>query len=127
MARLMFPLQDDALLNYGLEEGQKIEPEYYCPIIPLVLVNGCSGIATGWSTDIPNFNPRDVIENIRRRIRGEALLPMVPWYRGFEGTVETSAKAGSYKCRGQCTPPCPNGMDCYCMAKHRSKSRRSLL
>jgi len=49
------------LLCYLYEEGKKIEPEYYVPIIPMVLVNGAEGIATGYSTNIPQFNPIDVV------------------------------------------------------------------
>jgi len=48
------------------EEGQSIEPEYYLPILPMVLVNGAEGIGTGWSTSIPQFNPREIVENMRR-------------------------------------------------------------
>ena len=46
------------------------------------------GIGTGWSTFVPNYNPLDLIGNIRRMLRDEPTVPMVPWYRGFEGTVE---------------------------------------
>ncbi len=37
----------------------------YMPIIPTVLVNGAEGIGTGWSTSIPNYNPRDIVANLR--------------------------------------------------------------
>ena len=49
----------------------------YCPILPMSLINGASGIGTGWSTNIPNFNVREVMENVRRLIRDEAPLEMV--------------------------------------------------
>ena len=61
------------------------------PIIPTVLVNGSEGIGTGWSSYIPNYNPRDIIRNVRRMLNGEAMLPMDPWYRGFSGTIEKTA------------------------------------
>lgn len=64
--RLVFPEADDPLLEYLYEEGQKIEPKYYVPVIPTVLVNGSEGIGTGWSSNIPNFNPKDIIENLKR-------------------------------------------------------------
>lgn len=53
MSRLLFNENDDAVLSFLEEEGQSIEPEYYLPIIPLILVNGAEGIGTGWSTSIP--------------------------------------------------------------------------
>lgn len=37
---------------------------------------------------VPNFSPRDVIENLRRRINGQAYVEMQPWYDGFAGTIE---------------------------------------
>lgn len=64
-------------------EGIDAHPYRYCPIIPIVLVNGASGIGTGWSTQIPNYNPRQIVENIRRLIKGEECRPMVSkWRRG---------------------------------------------
>lgn len=61
------------------------------PIIPTVLVNGSEGIGTGWSSYVPNYNPRDIIRNVRRMLDGETMLPMDPWYRGFSGTIEKTA------------------------------------
>lgn len=49
----------------------------YCPIIPTVLVNGTEGIGTAWSTKVPNHNPRDLVENVRRMIRGDEPRPVV--------------------------------------------------
>lgn len=45
-----------------------IEPVYYVPIIPTVLVNGAVGIGTGWSTNVPQFNPKDIIQAVRKRL-----------------------------------------------------------
>jgi DNA topoisomerase-2 len=71
-------------------------PLRYIPIIPLVLVNGSEGIGTGWSSYIPNYNPREISANVRRLLNGEEMVPMDPWYRGFKGTIEKSAKEGGY-------------------------------
>lgn len=61
------------------------------PIIPTVLVNGSEGIGTGWSSYIPNYNPRDIVANVRHLLNGEMMEPMHPWYRGFRGTIEKTA------------------------------------
>ncbi|KAG9133849.1 hypothetical protein Leryth_017933 [Lithospermum erythrorhizon] len=93
ITRYLFPKDDDILLEYLSEDGQRIEPTWYVPIIPMVLVNGSEGIGTGWSTYIPNYNPRDIIANLRRLLNDEPLVPMHPWYRGFRGSIEqTSTK-----------------------------------
>ena len=53
VTRHIFNSNDFPLMNYIVEEGQKIEPNYYLPIIPMILVNGTEGIGTGWSTNVP--------------------------------------------------------------------------
>lgn len=58
------------------------------PVIPMVLVNGAEGIGTGWSTSIPNYNPRDIVSNTLRLLNGEEVIPMQPWYKGFKGTIQ---------------------------------------
>lgn len=68
----------------------------YVPIIPTVLVNGSEGIGTGWSSFIPNYSPRDIVANVRRLLDGDEMVPMIPWYRGFKGTIEKSLKDASY-------------------------------
>lgn len=87
ICRAIFPECDDALLDYLDEDGQVIEPEHYLPILPLLLVNGADGIGTGWSTSIPNYNPRDIVSNIRAKLNGEETQRMHPWYKNFEGQI----------------------------------------
>jgi DNA topoisomerase-2 len=89
--RLMFPPDDDPILDYLEDEGQPIEPSWYCPILPLALVNGADGIGVGWSTFIPNYNPRDLINNIRKLLRGQKMQPMSPWYKNFKGAISACA------------------------------------
>ncbi|RIB16058.1 DNA topoisomerase [Gigaspora rosea] len=88
ITRLIFHKSDDNLLKYLNDDGQMIEPEWYCPIIPMVLVNGSEGIGTGWSSYIPNYNPMDLVKNILRLMEGKEQEPMHPWYRGFKGTIK---------------------------------------
>ncbi|CAE8687447.1 unnamed protein product, partial [Polarella glacialis] len=104
-ARCVFPEEDDPVLESQTEEGQNIEPRWYCPVIPLVLVNGAEGIGVGWSTSVPNYNPRDIIANVRSHLAGDALRPMTPWYCGFKGTITPSPgeKAGRYDVMGVVT------------------------
>ncbi|KAJ2609198.1 DNA topoisomerase 2 [Coemansia sp. RSA 1365] len=90
ITRSIFNKNDDALLESLNDDGKMVEPRWYMPVIPMVLVNGADGIGTGWSTNIPNYNPSDIIENIRRLMRQEPQVPMVPWYRGFRGVIEHS-------------------------------------
>lgn len=93
---------DEPVLKQLLEDGQVIEPEYYAPIIPMVLVNGAEGIGTGFSTKIPPYNPLDIIKNIKRIIQGKGMKQINPWWRGFEGTI-TRVDDFNYEIRGNYT------------------------
>jgi DNA topoisomerase-2 len=88
LARHLFHQADDPLLKYLNEEGQSIEPEWYMPILPTVLLNGAEGIGTGWSTSIPNYDPRDIVDNLKALLEGKEMFAMDPWYRGFKGTIQ---------------------------------------
>ncbi|XP_076941033.1 DNA topoisomerase 2-like [Bidens hawaiensis] len=90
ITRHLFHKGDELLLNFLNEDGQSIEPTWYIPIIPMVLVNGSEGIGTGWSSFIPNYNPRDIIDNLKRLLNGEEVVPMDPWYKWFKGTIQKS-------------------------------------
>lgn len=88
LARLIFPKIDDELLTTKIEDNSPVEPLFYIPIIPMLLVNGATGIGTGWSTDIPMFNPDDLIRITWNRLEGKKeLLKILPWCRNYKGTV----------------------------------------
>jgi len=93
-AREVFSVDDDAILTYLEDEGLRIEPKWYIPTLPMILVNGTEGIGTGFSSYIPPFNPADIVINIQKILNGEETTPMKPWWRGFNGTVETVPNKG---------------------------------
>ncbi|CAD7969848.1 unnamed protein product [Amoebophrya sp. A25] len=101
VARKIFHPDDDALLVYQDEEGQRIEPKHYYPIIPMVLCNGAEGIGTGWSTFIPNYNPRDLINAMRAFIQSKSFPAFIPWYRGFKGDIQLSEDRKAYTVYGK--------------------------
>jgi len=84
----IFRPEDEAILDYTVDEMAEVEPPYLLPVIPTVLLNGASGIATGWSTDVANYNPSDVIFSMRRVVDGDDQPQLLqPWYDGFTGTI----------------------------------------
>ena len=100
----IFPKDDNKLLTYLNDDGFPIEPEYYVPIIPFILVNGALGIGTAYSTNIPSFNPLDIINVMRLMIRDRESLPALkPWYRGFSGRVDELVPNKSYASVGTYT------------------------
>eukprot|EP00850_Spirogloea_muscicola_P007013 SM000034S12767 [mRNA] locus=s34:580239:590114:+ [translate_table: standard] len=91
ITRAIFPEADDCLLYYLNDDGLAIEPVWYLPIIPMVLVNGSEGIGTGWSSFVPNYNPRELIANLKSMIQGGHVKTMDPWYKGFQGSIQLAA------------------------------------
>jgi DNA gyrase/topoisomerase IV subunit B len=85
---VIFDQRDAQLLNYLNDDGQSIEPDYFIPIIPMALVNGCEGIGTGFSTYIPPHDPKDLIDNLLRVLDDQEPVPMRPYFKGFKGIVE---------------------------------------
>jgi DNA gyrase/topoisomerase IV subunit B/DNA gyrase/topoisomerase IV subunit A len=108
LTELIFREEDEPLLTQVNDDGDLVEPEYYVPIIPMILINGCLGIGTGWSTKVPCYNPKDMIEGIRTWLEydGEVLVhdpddptckvsmfpEFTPWYRGFKGEIERNGE-----------------------------------
>ena len=94
--KLLFRAEDEPIYTYVQVDGETVEPVCYAPILPMMLVNGCSGIGTGWSSDVPCFNPMDLIQWIVAWIEDEADVAsrpdLVPWYKGFKGSITMEAE-----------------------------------
>jgi DNA topoisomerase-2 len=122
LTKLIFKEEDNNILNYQDDDGQQIEPEFYIPVIPMVLVNGGIGIGTGYSTNIPQFNPTEIIaackficraiklaelngdteedmDNIYETIEILDIDDLVPYYLGFNGTIKKTEN-NSYISKG---------------------------
>jgi DNA topoisomerase II len=104
----IFRKDDDPILEYKSKDGVISSPEHFLPIIPFFAVNGESAPANTWSTKCPAYNPEDLVAWVRwwisENFKGSPTYPvveMVPWYRGFKGTVEKSKTGwvtkGSYE------------------------------
>ena len=104
LTRIIFPKQDDQVLRYLDDDGTPVEPEWYAPIIPMILINGSKGIGTGFSTDIPPFNPSQVIQYLKAKIHNQetASIEIEPYYEGFKGTISKIADQ-KYLIKGRCT------------------------
>jgi DNA topoisomerase II len=88
----IFRKEDAAILKHLTDDGDVVEPDTYLPTVPLLAINGCVGIGTGFSTDIPPHNPREIVGLLKSRLRGErqnlAGEALNPWWVGFRGGVE---------------------------------------
>jgi len=89
ITRMIFKKEDDAILTYLKDDGTFVEPIYYLPILPMILVNGTKGIGTGFSTDIPCFHPVQLIDYIQHKLVDKTYTrDFVPFYQGFQGVIE---------------------------------------
>jgi DNA topoisomerase-2 len=125
----LFKKDDLPILKYLDDDGMMVEPEYYAPVIPMILVNGSRGLGTGFSTFIPSYNPMKIIEALKSRIEfGRKKKQIVrsgagdigedeeeddtsmivgvgePWYLGFKGKIQAvEGKSGKYDVEGTYT------------------------
>jgi len=80
--------QDFELLQNKIEEGEKIEPKFFLPIVPTVILNGSSGIAVGFATNILNRNPKDVVDACIAVLTEKRMKTLAPWISEFTGKFE---------------------------------------
>jgi len=55
--------------------------------LPLLLLNGADGIGTGWSTNVPPYNPREICQQLKQRMHGTPFDELTPWYRSYTGSI----------------------------------------
>lgn len=91
ITRIIYQQTDDNILEYLNDDGLSVEPIFYAPIIPMILVNGSKGIGTGFSTDIMCYNPLHIIQYLQNKLRNIELeaddFEFVPYYEGFTGQI----------------------------------------
>tara|TARA_B110000285_G_scaffold68547_1_gene78795 strand:+ start:2489 stop:6025 length:3537 start_codon:yes stop_codon:yes gene_type:complete len=93
LTRSIFPDTDDSVLQYLNDDGTTVEPEYYVPIIPFALMNGISGIGTGFSCNIASYNPLTIVDYLTKKLTNKSTksIDFVPYYEGFKGSVQRIA------------------------------------
>jgi len=85
----LVPADDLGVLSYRDDDGIPVEPEWYAPVLPMLLINGSRGIGTGYSTFVPSFNPSDLKTAIVDWLETDKPLDkeFAPWTRGFKGKI----------------------------------------
>ena len=102
--RKLFSTDDEAVLDYVYEEGQRVQPKFFTPNLPMLLINGSQGIATGYSTFIPCFNPEDIASIVRSLIDEDHKDPKddpLPYYKGYSANHLTTSNETHWIFRGQ--------------------------
>ena len=104
LTRFIYPSVDDNILTYLNDDGQSVEPIYYLPVIPMVLINGAKGIGTGFSTDILSYNPLQIINRIELMLKNDKnydLITIDPYYQGFTGNIQKLDNGKKYLITGK--------------------------
>lgn len=106
ITRTLYPIQDDPILKYLNDDGLLVEPIFYAPIIPMILVNGSKGIGTGFSTDIMCYNPIEIINYLKLKLNNNTssscdnnTFEFIPYYEGFKGAI-TKINDGKFLIKG---------------------------
>jgi DNA topoisomerase-2 len=101
ITRAIFPDSDDKILNYLNDDGLLVEPLFYAPILPMILVNGSKGIGTGFSTEILCYNPVEIIAYLKNKLHAQPQIgDFVPYYEGFNGTISKMSE-GKFLVKGR--------------------------
>ena len=94
----LFNLYDNNILKNQTFEGSKIEPVFYVPSLPLLLINGSEGLSTGFAQKILPRNPENIIKLLEYKLTGKKISKeeidklLVPYYKGFRGTITKGEK-----------------------------------
>ena len=101
--RQIFRKEDDLIFEHNVSNGMAVEPKFFTPILPLVLINGAEGMGTGHSTYILPYNPDDIRAAILKLLDGKELKSnsLLPWWRGFNGSVSRDAESGQVSIEGK--------------------------
>lgn len=100
LTSLLFHPDDQPLLEYLDDDGQRVEPKHYVPILPIALMNGVHGVGTGYSTAIPMYDPLQICNTFVAKLKSVQKQKMTntdkvsmefpdlqPAYNNFKGTI----------------------------------------
>lgn len=101
--RKIFRKEDDIILEQKKVGDYKIEPKYFIPLLPVVLLNGAEGMGTGHATHIFSYAVKDLKAAIVKLLDGKKLVDndLTPSWNGFTGEVERDKTNGQVKCVGR--------------------------
>lgn len=96
----LFKKEDNPILKHQKFEGNDIEPMFYVPSLPVLLINGAEGVSSGFAQKILPRNPKDVIKYIKAFLDNRKTNILIPFYNGFNGTIEEGINKGQWKIKG---------------------------
>lgn len=98
----LFKKEDLKILKEQMFEGERIEPVFYVPTLPLILVNGSEGVSSGFAQKILPRNPKSIIKYLTNKILGKRNNKdlLKPFFNDFKGTVEQGETSFQWLIKG---------------------------
>lgn len=99
----LFKKEDLKILKEQMFEGERIEPVFYVPTLPLILVNGSEGVSSGFAQKILPRNPKSIIKYLTNKIQGKRNNKdlLKPFFNDFKGTVEQGETSFQWLIKGK--------------------------
>lgn len=99
----LFKKEDLKILKEQMFEGERIEPVFYVPTLPLILVNGSEGVSSGFAQKILPRNPKNIIKYLTNKIQGKRNNKdlLKPFFNDFKGTVEQGETSFQWLIKGK--------------------------
>jgi DNA topoisomerase-2 len=98
LSNAVFPREDDPLLPYTFDDGERTEPEYYCPIVPMAVLESMHIPATGWTIHLWARDFQSVMRNVRNMVSGETkkCKKLGIWMRGNHSSLRIASDGKEY-------------------------------
>jgi DNA topoisomerase-2 len=100
--RKIFRKDDDIILEYLYEDGTKIEPNYFLPILPGCLLNSSEGIGVGHASKILSRSDHELARYIKDKLTNKPTekYDLWPYFDKFDGALEP-VSGNQYKISGR--------------------------
>ena len=96
----LFRKEDNNILVRQFFEGQEIEPVFYVPNLPVLLINGSEGVSSGFAQKILPRDPKAIKDYIISSFNNDSLPQLPPFYKGFKGTIEQGETPAQWLIKG---------------------------
>jgi len=98
----LFKKEDSPVLKHQYFEGTQIEPMFFVPSLPILLINGSEGVSSGFAQKILPRNPEEIKKYVLSKLAGKTprTKTFIPYFEGFSGTVEQGENSSQWLVKG---------------------------
>lgn len=97
----LFKKEDNKILKHQFFEGERIEPMFYVPTLPMLLINGSEGLSSGFAQKILPRDPKKIKQYLMSKLQGKnSRYKFEPYFVGFNGVVEQGENSAQWLIKG---------------------------